>query len=53
MVPAIEAVFRYVVGWMIANRESAELAKRLIGRPAADSRSRTDNSPSMPIAPLR
>jgi putative transposase len=41
---------RYVVGWMIAHRESATLAKKLIEESCARQGSRLANSPSMPTA---
>ena len=45
---------RYVVGWMVASRESADLAERLIGETCEPSRaSPAGSSPSTPIAAPR
>lgn len=43
---------RYVVGWMVAERESAELAKRLIGETCRKQGMAPTNSLSMPTAAL-
>ena len=44
---------RYVVGWLLAPRESAELAKRLIADTSVNSRSSKANSRFMPTEDLR
>ena len=49
----LDVFSRYVVGWMIAYRESAELAKRLIDHSCRAQTSRPANSPSTPIAARR
>lgn len=44
---------RYVVGWMVAQRESAELAKRLIAETCRKQNIPPTNLPSTPIAAPR
>ena len=44
---------RYVVGWMVATRESAVLAEKLIAAPARSRASAAGSSPSTPTAAPR
>ena len=49
----LDVFSRYVVGWMLAPRESAALAKELMRRPATTKRSSQINSLCTPIAAPR
>jgi putative transposase len=49
----LDVFSRYVVGWMVAHRESAALAERFIRETCARQGIDTGNSPSTPIAGRR
>ncbi len=49
----LDVYSRYVVGWMLAHRETAALAERLIREPANARASSATSSPSTPTAAPR